>query len=224
MTVTTQESQAQSQEQKPNDKEYNFRAIEAKLQQERAARIQAEKEKEEVKKMLEESVSRKSLPAEYDDDDNEPYVDKKKLNKFGDILKQTTQSEIQKGMAQAKAQAKEEIKQEMYLESNPDFFNVLQHAEKFAEKNPKLAESILRMPEGFERQRLVYENIKALGVDQPEKKQPSIQDKIDANRRSPYYQPTGVGAAPYSNGGDFSPSGQKNAYQKMQELKKQLRI
>lgn len=223
MTQQAQENQVQI-EQKPNDKEYNFRALEAKYQQERAARLQAEREAQEAKRMIEEAASKRSLPTEEDDDDNEPYVDKKKLNKFGQNLKQTTQSEIQKAMELAKQKAKEELKQEMYLEANPDFFQTLQHADKFAEKNPRLAESILRMPEGFERQRLVYENIKALGVDRPEQKQPSIQDKIDANRRSPYYQPTGVNAPPSSFGGDYSAAGQKNAYDKMQELKRQLRI
>ena len=78
---------------------------------------------------------------------------------------------------------------------------------------------------GVERfQKLVYENIKALGVDKPEQKQNSVQEKIDANKRSPYYQPSGVGSAPYASAGDFSDSGQKNAYAKMQELKKRLRI
>ena len=90
--------------------------------------------------------------------------------------------------------------------------------------NPELAESILEMPEGFERQKLVYKNIKALGLHKPAEKQASIQDKIDANRRSPYYQPTGVSAGPYAGTGDFSKSGQKNAYDKMQQLKAQLRI
>ena len=80
------------------------------------------------------------------------------------------------------------------------------------------------MPEGFERQKLVYKNIKALGVHKPEQKQPSIQDKVDANKRSPFYQPNGVGSAPYSSVGDFSAGGQKNAYEKMQQLKSKLRI
>jgi hypothetical protein len=127
-------------------------------------------------------------------------------------------------MEMAKQAAKEELKQEMWLENNPDFYDVLQHAEKFAQKAPKLAETILRMPEGFERQKLVYQNIKELGINKPEQKQPSIQEKIDANRRSPYYQPSGVGSSPYSQVGDFSPTGQKNAYEKLKQLKEQLRL
>lgn len=202
-------------QQKQNDKELNFRALEAryekKLAEERQARLELEQ--------------RLKQSSESDEDDNdEPYVDHKKLNKKLSRLGETTQSEIQKAMEFAKNNAKEELKQELWLENNPDFYDTLKHAEKFAEKAPRLAESILRMPEGFERQKLVYQNIKALGIDEPERKQSSIQDKIDANKRSPYYQPSGVGNAPYASQGDFSPSGQKNAYDKLQELKRNLRI
>lgn len=220
MTSPVQSSQSEDNktiENKPSDKELNFRALEAKYQK---ALEQERAEKERALRELQEKIK-----VQYDDDDNtEPYVDhkklEKKLNKFG----QSTQSEIQKGMEIAKQQAKEELKQEMWLENNPDFYDILKHADKFAQKSPKLAESILRMPEGFERQKLVYENIKELGLHKPESKQPSIQEKIDANRRSPYYQPSGVGSAPYAATGDFSEHGQKNAYEKMQQLKKQLRI
>jgi hypothetical protein len=221
MTVPVQENQ----EQKPNDKEYNFRALEAKLQQERNARIEAEKRREEAEKIAKEAINKRNLPVDDNDDDHndEPYVDDKRLNKKLNKFGQNTQSEIQKAMEIAKHSAKEELKQEMWLENNPDFYDVLQYAEKFAQRSPKLAESILRMPEGFERQKLVYQNIKELGIDRPEQKQLSIQDKIDANKRSPYYQPSGVSAAPYAGAGDFSPAGQKAAHAKMKELQSRLR-
>lgn len=210
-----------SQEQKPNDKELNFRALEAKYQKqlelERQARLEAERKAEEL-------TTKRNDPQDDSEDDSEPYVDHKRLNKRLNQFGQTTQSEIQKAMEKAKYAAKEELKQEIWLENNPDFYEVLQHAEKFAQKAPKLAENILKMPEGFERQRLVYHNIKELGIDKPEQKQSSIQSTVDANRRSPYYQPSGVGAAPYAQVGDFSKTGQEQAYKKMQELKNKLRM
>lgn len=218
MTVSTQENQVQDTKQ--SDKELNFRALEAKYQR------QSDAQKAEIERLAQEKKElEQRLQPQEDDDDSEPYVDKKKLNKFGQNLKQSTQTDIQKAMEQAKYAAKEELKQEMWLENNPDFYDVLQHAEKFAQKAPELAKTILRMPEGFERQKLVYQNIKTLGMDKPEPKQQSIQDKVDANRRSPYYQPSGIAAAPYNvAAGDFSDSGQKNAYEKMIQLKKSLRI
>lgn len=219
--MTVPEQQNAVQEQKPNDKEFNFRALQAKyekqLDQERNARLEAER-------MAQEALNRKHYIEEDDDDNKDSYVDDKRLNKKLAKFGQSTQSEIQKAMQQAKVDAKEELRQEVWLENNPDFYDVLKHAEKFAQKSPKLAESILRMPEGFERQKLVYQNIKELGIDKPEVKQTSVQEKIDANRRSPYYQPSGVGTAPYASVGDFSAGGQKQAYDKMKELQKRLRI
>lgn len=219
MTAPTNENQSQTQENKLNDKELNFRALEAKyqrqLEQERQARLEAERKMEQV--------SKQSAPQDEEEDD-EPYVDRKRLNKtlakFGQQTKQETQTEIQKAVQSALA----EERKQGWLKSNPDFFEIMQHAEKFAQQDPELAETILQMPDTFERQKLVYKNIKALGIHKPPEKQSTIQDKIDANKRSPYYQPTSVGAAPYSQVGDFSPTGQKQAFEKMQQLKKSLRI
>lgn len=217
MTVPDQQNQVQ--ENKPSDKELNFRALEAKYQRQLE---QARSEAEEAKRLAQEALSRKHQ--DDDEEDDQPYVDDKKLNKklakFGEQTKQQTQTEIQRAVHQA---IHEERKQG-WLKNNPDFYDVMQHADKFALKDPELAETILEMPEGFERQKLVYKNIKALGLHKPEEKAPSIQQKIDANRRSPYYQPSGVGSAPYAGSGDFSAVGQKQAYDKMQELKNRLRI
>lgn len=211
--TTPQDNQAEIPKQ--DTKEINFANLRAKYER--------ELEKERAEKLELERKLRDTAVKD-DDDESDPYVDHKRLEKKLNKYSQSTQTEIQKAMEMAKERAKEEIKQEMWLESNPDFYEVLKHAEAFAARAPKLAETILRMPEGFERQKLVYQNIKELGVDKPTPKPSSIQDKIDANRRSPYYQPSGTGTAPYAGAGDFSSSGQKNAYDKMQELKKNLRI
>lgn len=212
-----QENQTQP-EVKQNDKELNFRQLEMKhqkqLEQERQARLEAERTIQELRKSQ----------TQDDDDSDEPYVDHKNLNKklakFGQQQHQQTQSEIQNAVSKA---LQDERKQ-TWLKTNSDFYDVMKHAEKLANKDPELAESILEMPDTFERQKLVYKNIKALGLHNPEAKQPSIQEKVDANRRSPFYQPSGVGSSPYSSQGDFSKTGQKQAYDKMQELKNRLRL
>lgn len=217
MTVSPDESIAP--ENKLSDKELNFRQLEAKyqrqLEQERAARLEAEKR-------AEEAARKKSIDEDDEDDDSEPYVDHRKLDKklakFGEQTQKITQTEIQKAVQAAL----QEEKKQSWLKNNSDFYDVLQHAEKLAQQDPELAETILQMPEGFERQKLVYKNIKALGLHRPMEKQPSIQEKIDANRRSPYYQPSSVGTAPYASAGDFSPAGQKSAYEKLLSLKKRL--
>jgi actin-related protein len=216
--IQAQEQPAVTQETKSNDKEYNFRAQQAKYERMLAEERQA---REIAEKKLQEKLQTSS---DDEEDDSQPYVDNKKLNKklakFSENTKQYTKSEIQENIRQA---LHEERKQN-WMKQNPDFYDTLQHAEKLALKNPGLADRILQMPDSFERQQLVYENIKALGLDKPEQKQSSIQEKVDANRRSPYYQPSGVGAAPYSQVGDFSEQGQKQSYQKMKDLQKKMRI
>jgi hypothetical protein len=213
MSAPSQENQVQNSEPKQNDKELNFRNLEARYQK---ALDQERAEREKLQQQLNER-SRPQANVE-DEDDDEPYVDKKRLNKTLSKFGQSTQSDIQNAMKMAKDAAKEELKQEMWLDQNPDFYEVLNHAEKFAARSPEMAKTILRMPDGFERQKLVYQTIKELGIDKPEQKQSSIQEKIDANKKAPYYQPSGVGTAPYASQGDFSTSGKENAYKKMQQL------
>lgn len=212
-------SPTENQEVKDNSKEYNFRALEAKLAQERAAKIELERRAKE----LEDRLNKQSIK-EDDDDDSDPYVDKrkleKKLNSFGEQTKQQTRQEIQAEIQRAL----QEERKNVWLKDNPDFGEVLSHAEKLAQKNPYLAESILKMPDEFERQKLAYQTIKSLNLHIPAPREPSIQEKIDANRRTPYYQPSGIGTAPYAQAADYSSAGQEQAYKKMQELKKSLRI
>jgi hypothetical protein len=219
MTVPNQENPIP--EVKNNDKELNFRMLEARYQkqlsEERAARLEAERKAQEMS-------SKNNQVNEDDEDESEPYIDKKRLDKklakFGEQSKTQTQSEIQKAVHTA---IQEERKQN-WMKQNSDFYDVMNHANKLEQLDPELAESILSMPDGFERQKLVYKNIKALGLHNPEVKKSSIQDKIESNRRSPYYQPSNVGTAPYASHGDFSPVGQKQAYDKMNELKARLRL
>lgn len=216
----------QDQNKAPNDKEINFAKIRKQLEEERQARQQAESDKVQLMEQINRLASQKSV----EDDDissDEPYVDhknlEKKLARFGQKAKQETQNEIKNEVQKALS----EERKTNWLKNNPDFYEVMGHAQTFAEKDPELAETILQMPDTFERQKLVYKNIKALKMHVKEDPKSNIQDKVDQNRRSPYYQPSGVGSAPYGvvNGGkDYSPAEGKNAYAKMQELKSKLRI
>lgn len=211
----TTPQETQEVQQQVSNKELNFRALEQKYQQQVAAeRAERERLAQELEKLHNMRSNRDD-----DEDDSEPYVDHKKLKreqaKFGQQIKQETQSEINRAVQLA---LKEERKQ-TWLKSNSDFYDVMQHAEKFAQADPELAETILEMPDNFERQKLVYKNIKALGLHKPPVPQQSIQDKIDSNRRGQYYQPSGVNASPFNSQADFSPQGQKEAYEKIKALK-----
>jgi post-segregation antitoxin (ccd killing protein) len=206
------------QDEKLSNKELNFRALESKYQKE----LERERaEKLEYQRLAQEALNRSQKE---EDDDQEPYVDHKKLEKklakFGENTKKETRADIQ----QAVQAALEQERQNAWLEANPDFYDIMnEHSAKLPTVSPELAKTILKMPDGFDRQKLVYANIKALGLHKPPEKQSSIQDKVDANRRNQYYQPSGV-APPFSNQGDFSPEGQKAAYLQIQKLKENMRL
>lgn len=209
----------------PSDKELNFRKLEGKLEQERQARQQAEERLSHLERMVNE---KKSHSDDEDEPSDEPYVDHRRLQKSQARMEKKIVSETDNRIQQAVQSALAAERQNQWLKNNPDFYEVMNHAQTFADKDPELAETILAMPEGFERQKLVYKNIKALGLHRKDEPKESIQDKIDQNRRSPYYQPSGVATAPYSGPVGFdksqasSPIVQKNAYDKMKELQKRL--
>lgn len=219
----TQENQAQTNDvNTQNTAEINFAKIRKQLEQERAGRQAAE----ERAARLEQENAKRSQNSDDDDVTDEPYVDHRSLDKK---LKKWESSIDEKIDRKAEEKARllvERERQNNYLKQNSDFNDVMQPEmmQKFVEKHPGLAEGILSMPEGFERQKLVYENIKALGLHKKEEPKQSIQQTIDQNRKSPYYQPSGIASSPYAGAGDFSPAGQKNAYAKLQELKNKLRL
>lgn len=203
-----------------NDKELNFRRQEQMFQRQLAA----EKARaDELERRFEES-RRQTQQNDDSDISDEPYVDHKRLSRQLEKQKANIQRETQTEIQKAVQAAIAEDRKERWIKNNPDFLDVLKLADKFHQKHTELAENILEMPEGFERQKLVYKTIKELGMDKPEQAPPSIQQKIDSNRKGPFYQPSSVGNAPYSSSSDFSAAGQKQAYDKMQELKARMRI
>ncbi len=212
----------QVQDNKSSDKEFNFRKVEEKARrdkEEMQARI------DDMERKLQEASTRKQME-EDDKDDDEPYVGHKRLEKKLSSFERKLEEKIDKRAEEKARMLIGQKEEEDWIKNNSDFGDVLKEENlvKLVNKAPGLAESIKRMPDGIEKQKLVYNTIKSMGLDKPEQKQQSIQEKIDANRRSPYYQPSGMGTAPYNAVGDFSESGQKNAYSKMKELQKRLRI
>lgn len=213
-----QEQQAAPEKEAPKSEEINIVRVRKLLEQEKAARAQAEARLAEMEKQKQ--------PVKEDDDESsdEPYVDHRQLNKKLAKFEQSFEKKVD-ALAEQKARSlMEQEKQQNYVKQNPDFTQVLteENIQKFAEKHPSIAERMLRMPDNFDRQALLYEQMKALQTKKEDK--PSIQDTIDKNRKSPYYQPSNVGTAPYATVGDFSEAGQKNAYAKLKELKSKLRI
>lgn len=221
-----QDNQSQNTEtQKKDDKEFNFVQLRQQLERERAEKQALLERAEKAEKVAQDRFSHLN-----DDDDtsDDPYIDEKRLNKKLTKFSQQTNKDTDDRINKAVQGALAEERRRTWLKNNSDFSDVMQHAQTFAEKNPELAETILEMPEGFERQKLVYKNIKVLGLHKKPDPEPSIQEKIDSNRRGAFYQPTGVGSAPYgqpgAGGKNYSPAEMKTAYDRVQELKSTLRI
>jgi hypothetical protein len=220
--MTEASSVQTSQTSSTSEKELNFRKMEQmyqrKLEEERQARLAAEQRAQEL------SQSRSA--ASDDEDDNEPYIDKRRLAKTTTKVKEEIKQETQRETQNAIQKALEDYKRQQWLDQNPDYEEVLSHADKLAETDPELARSILAMPDSFERNKLVYRNIKLLGAHKPKQPSESIQQTIDKNLKNPL-QPFGVGSPGYSiaNGG-FKPSAEqgKDLYRKMVELRSNLRI
>lgn len=218
MTEENQEDKKEVQD--VSDKELNFRRqqqkYEAMLAKERQEREDA------IRRVQAEYEQKLQSYQRTEDDDDDDYIDRKRLQKQFQDFEKNLESKFDKKAEQKALTLLQQKEREQWLKNNQDFYDVLEkHADRFAEQYPGLAEDILTMPEGFQRQRLVYQNIKTLGIDKPKE---SIQQTVDQKRQSPYYQPTNIGSAPSGVQGDFSPQGQRNAYEKMQELKSRLRI
>ena len=208
------------QNEQQSSKEYNFAQLRKQAEQERQARLEAEARLAELEKLA------MQRPVHDDDDDDlEPYVDKKKLKKELFKAVETTKKETRYEIEQAVQKALEAERQQNYLKDNSDYYQIMstENLQKFGDMHPNIAKSLMNMPDNFERSKLVYETMKTLGVHKPAQKEPSIQDKIDANRRSPFFQPQGVSHAPYEAQGDFSESGMKTAYEQVQRWKSQFR-
>lgn len=216
---TTQQPPVEQKPAEQGSKEYNFAQIRKQLEAERAARQQAEEKTKEYERIVQ---SQKQSHDEDDDGDDEPYVDKRRLKKELSRVVQKASSDTDSKIQSAVQQALAEERRSQWMRNNPDFAEVMSHAQKFAEKDPELAETILEMPDTFERQKLVYKNIKALGLHKKEEPKQSIQQTVDQKRRNFYYQPSDVASAPYAATGDFSDAGQKSSYAKMKELQKRM--
>lgn len=221
MTSPVQETPAQTTAPAEKTAQQSFAEVRKALEAERAEKAQMKQRLEELEKQ---SKQKKNYQVQEDEEESdEPYVDQRSLKKKFTKFEETIDQKIAKAAEEKARQIVEEQNRNNYLKQNADFDQTMQPEviQKFAEKYPGIAEAILRMPDGFERQRLVYESIKGTGVNK--KEESKIQDTINANRRSPF-QPANNAAPPYSMQGDFSDAGQKNAYSKMKDLQKRLRI
>jgi hypothetical protein len=201
-------------------KDYNFAQVRKQLQESTRAAEQAKREAEQAKQELEALKRGRDEQEDYDSS-SEPYVEHRTLDKRIKKLEENFEKKIER-QAEMKARAIfEQHQQQTFLRNNPDFNEIMspELLQKFGDKHPSIAESLMAMPDSFDRQKLVYENIKALGIHKPPEK-PPIQETIEKRRVSAYYQPTEASTPPYAANPDCSEAGQKAAYEKIQAIMK----
>lgn len=203
----------QTSDQKSNDKEINF----ARLRQDRDRAVEAYNSLKNELDSLKSQIQSSQVSQNDDSDDsvNDIYEEVKKLKRDLRETKKAAQQEAKKLFdEERKSLAKYKLKTDY-----PDFESVVtpEIADKLVEKNPRLAEMLARIPEE-ERLPLLYETVKLSGIHKkPEPAAPQIQDQINKNMRNPYYMPAAVGHGS-SSASDFSPTGQKSAYEQMKQL------
>lgn len=224
MTVNNQPQEAQAPvEKKEEDKAHNFELMRRRLEKTEAARLEAEQRLAQLEKQLQQKQQSRAQEDE-DEYTDEPYVDhrrlKKELNKVAPKIKEETLGDVR----QLVRDVMQQERQALWMKNNPDYYDVMQHAQRLADKDPELAETILEMPEGFERNKLVYKNIKAFELHKKPEERSSIQEKIDRNKQHPGYQPTGV--SPGANGmpfisgqRDYSPDEGRAAIERIKQIR-----
>jgi hypothetical protein len=216
---------------KQNDKEYNF----ARLRQEKERAIAAAEQAYAEKARLEAEIEKIRLQAskvrapefeENEDDDDEPYVNRKGLKKVLSKFDQNIESKIdERAQAIAKRILEEERQKNFVFQLKSeyrDFSDVVtaDTLEKLQTTNPKMARIIDQMPDGYEKGQMVYETIKTMGLHK--KPEPSVKEKVEQNMRNPYYYPSTAGHGS-AQMGDYSEAGKKAAFDKVQALKSSRR-
>jgi hypothetical protein len=208
---------------KPNDSEINFanlrkkaEKLEKEAQFEREQRIRLEST---LEMMRSQPAPQKKEPVEEEEeDDGEPYVVKKALDRKLTQHTNRLMKEIERKAEEKAMQLFEKQKQQNYLNEHRDFNEVLnpENLQYLVDNHPEVANSILEMPEGFARQKLAYQTLKAF--KQKEEKRASIQETINNNHKSLYYQPSQYGNPPSATTMDFTPQGRKQAYDAMKKM------
>lgn len=210
MTEGVNSQEVAQPEKKASDKEFNFRRLEAEREKEREARIKAELEAQMRQKELEE-IKEYLKPKEKDPfDDSDDVIDPElrsrieaKLAKERSTFERKAE-EIAKSTYERIQREKEEAEKKNYLQKLrgefKDYDDVVseQNLAVMFEKDPVFAEAALKIPDDYDRRKLVYARIKALG---PQEEAPSVKDKVLENQKNPYHVPSG--SAPTSNAVDY---------------------
>ena len=211
----------QEQIEKASDKDQNFANLrrqkdraEQMIESERAERLRLQEELNELK-------SARQVPQEQDIESDDPYIDKRTLDKILAREREVYRKEAdQLARSALEEQKKKEFMPRLQAEYS-DFNEVFtdQNLEKLQEINPIAAGKILKMTDPYEQRERAYELIKANGIHKKAAPQKSGQELVDQNKGKIFYTPN-TASSGGATMGDFSESGRKQSYGQMKELMK----
>lgn len=211
-----------------NDKEFNFRRLEADREREREARIRAEMQTEMMQRELQqirEMMKPKDIdPLDQINDMNDLEADKLKAvfahrdakfeKKTREIIEQTLQ---QKDVNEKKTNPEGALRrqyQDYDRFMNPDTIASIQ------ERDPDAIDAIAAIEDPYVRREKAYQFIKKrIGQVPKQEDKPieSVKQKVEENMQNPYLIPSSAATPPYG-GIEFdvsSSSSRKNAYEKL---------
>lgn len=232
MTVGVKDQEAAEPDVKASsDKELNFRKLEEARLREREEKMRLEMQNEtlqnELKEIKEYLKPKERDPFEDIDDYIEPEVKKAlvdKFNRFGSSFERKAEEIAEKKYQEIQRQ-KEEAEKKNFLPKLQNEFNDFdqvmteQNIMEIGEKDPTFLQTVLMVPDEYEKRKFLYQRIKANKSNaEPEK---TVQDRVRQNQKNPYHVPSS--ASPTSDAIDFdldSPGARESAYQKLRSAQR----
>jgi hypothetical protein len=207
-----------------DNKELNFRRLEAERQKDREARLRAEWEaqqlKTEMQKMQEMLKPKEKDPL--DDEDLDPDLRSK--------LQQIRERDRQEFLKASRDIARQTFEEEKGRDKRENPVGVLKKEfsdydsymnedtiRELEESHPEFTQALLNMPDEYERRKLAYNYVKKIKSQKPST---SIQDKVKENQQNPYYTPASAGTPSAADFDIRSPAARQAAYAQLKANQK----
>lgn len=212
------DSETRSQQ---SDKELNFRKLEAAREAEKEARIRAEMEAQYLKREMD-AIRASMQPKEVDPLDDLSEDDYQEPAKLSSKIKEKLNKERQHFRREAEEIANKVIeerdKKDYFRRLKQDYHDFDQvvnetNLAQLAESSPELTESLMKIPDEYEKRRLAYSAIKRMG--KKEEPKASIKEKVQENSHNTYYTPQSAGVPTAADYDLKSPQARQAAYEKL---------
>lgn len=206
-----------------NDKELNFRRLEAMRDQEKEARMRAEMEAQMLRKEFE-TLKTMMTPKEKDPLDDIQDLSELEPRKLKEILSRRDQNlrkEAEESALLRFEEKQKEMKRTNFLETlrdkYSDYDDVMNQdiVAKIQEQDPDAIDAISSIEDPLVRREKAYKFIKKRIASQPQENSQTIKEKVEANLQNPYMIPGNSGSPSAVDFDVSSPSAKRTAYAKL---------